>query len=558
MKNPSSNKTSKHLTPLKLFVALIPFLTGVFYEWESALVSVSLVILIIIDVIRKKKLSVDLGLPLYFSVGVILFHAISAFWAVDWGMVPLGVLKFLPLPLFVIAASQISDTDKRDLIGFLPWSGAIMTILSFGLSFVNSLRGHIIVSGRIGGFFEYPNVYAMFLLICLMIVVFNEQMKRIDWIFAIIHLAGIVLSGSRTVIALTAVTAVIFVIWVKEKKIKIISIAALSACAVLGGLFFIGKLSSLKNGSTFYGRLLYFRDALPVILKHPFGLGYYGYYYTQGQFQTGVYSVVHIHNDLLQTMLDIGWVPAILGVVMFVKALLKTDFQRKLILIMTGLHILFDFDMQFVAMAILLLSVLIPDSAIKEKTLKSGVALPVTAIAGVGVSFFAVFFGVASFLLFSKDYDAALNWYSSYTEPEMVVLSGQEDAASMEKIADHILSRNPNCSLANSAKARVCYSSGSVLDMIAYKEKAIEYSKYNLEEYLDYIDMMKVVIALYLQSEDYESASYCMKKVIEIPKKLDKISSETSSLGLKIDDRPNLLLPDDYADYISTLEEVML
>ena len=48
----------------------------------------------------------------------------------------------------------------------------------------------------------------------------------------------------------------------------------------------------------FSGRILYVQDALPLILKHPFGLGYYGYYFIQQSVQTGVYTGVNAHNEL--------------------------------------------------------------------------------------------------------------------------------------------------------------------------------------------------------------------------------------------------------------------
>ena len=548
----------KNLTPLKILVALIPFLTGVFYEWESALVSVALIILIVIYVFRNKKLTILPGLPLYFALGVVVFHAVSAFWAVDPGMMPLGVLKFLPLPLFVIAASQISDVSHKELLDLVPMSGVIMTVLSAALSFVGPLKGHVIVSGRLGGFFEYPNAFAMFLLVCLILVLFKENIKHADWIFAAVYLTGIALSGSRTVLVLTAATAVTFIIWVKDKKIKLISVAVCVIGAAVAGIYLFNKLPSLTNGSTFYGRLLYFGDALPVILKHPLGLGYYGYYYTQGEFQTGVYSVVHIHNDLLQILLDTGWIPAVLGVLMYVKAFMKAGFRNRLLLIMLGLHILFDFDMQFIAMAVILLAVVISGSDVKTKTADSRAVLPAVAAAGAGIVFFAVFFGLASFLCFTRDYSSALKVYPFYTEAEVAVLSSQKDPVEMGRIADHILSRNPNSSIANSAKARVCYSAGNVPQMIEYKEKAIAYSKYSLVEYLDYIDMMKVVISLYIQNEDYDSASFCIKKVIKAADSLERVEAGTSYFGLRIDDKPDLLLPEDYAEYVNSLRQIMV
>ena len=64
------------------------------------------------------------------------------------------------------------------------------------------------------------------------------------------------------------------------------------------------------NESTFIGRIIYFKYGLRLIAKNPFGLGYLGFYYTEQFNQTAVYSVRYIHNELLQLLLDIGWLPA--------------------------------------------------------------------------------------------------------------------------------------------------------------------------------------------------------------------------------------------------------
>ena len=193
--------------PLQVLVAVIPFLTGIFYEWQSAVLVVALLALLIVEAKKNKRVDVEFGWPLLFSICVVIFHVLTAFWAVDKGMVWLGVLKFLPLPLFVLAASR-----KEDVLKHLPLSGVVMTIASLILSPFDKLKGHITVRGRLGGFFEYPNTFAMFLLVCLILVLFKEKIKLKDWIFAAIFLAGIALSGSRTVLILTALTTLIFVI----------------------------------------------------------------------------------------------------------------------------------------------------------------------------------------------------------------------------------------------------------------------------------------------------------------------------------------------------------
>lgn len=561
----------KSITPLQILVAVLPFITGMFYEWQTALLTIALAVILVLEMIKRKKdadavltksknkknrykaatTEIEIGLPFIFAAVVVLFHIFAMIWAVDRGMALMGVVKYLPLPMFVLAANRGDDVLK-----LIPVSGVLMTIVSVALSGIDIFKGHLIVSGRIGGFFEYPNTYAMFLLVCLIIVLFKEKIRVVDWVFAAVFGAGIALSGSRTVLVLTALTGIVFIIWVKDKKIKFICLAAFVLAAVGAGVFLSHKLTSLTNFSTFYGRFLYFADALPVILKHPLGLGYYGYYYTQGSFQSGVYSIVHIHNDLLQILLDIGWIPALLGIFMAVKAFIKAEFKYKLMMIMLVLHMLFDFDMQFISMSVIFLAIAMKSSGTRKIELSPKAALASQSVISLALAGFAGYLGMASFFNYINDFETAVRIYPMYTEAQKMLLVNAQTDDEMNRIADSILSHNPNYALANSAKARVAFSSGDIVSMIDYKDKAIRANRYSLEEYLDYISMLEYSISMYVQIEDYQSAEYCIDTCLSTVKYMNSVKSGTSKLGYMIDDKPQLDLPAEYQDYIRTLENL--
>ena len=129
------------------------------------------------------------------------------------------------------------------------------------------------------------------------------------------------LTGSRTVFIFLGLTVIAFFFTLKNKKLKrnlliifggmvLVSVAVVF---ITDSVQTVGRFLTISlESSTFLGRILYYLDALPVILKHPFGLGYYGYYFSQGTFQTGVYSVAFVHNSALQFLLDVGWIPSLL------------------------------------------------------------------------------------------------------------------------------------------------------------------------------------------------------------------------------------------------------
>mgnify|MGYP000220026076 CR=1 FL=1 len=99
------------------------------------------------------------------------------------------------------------------------------------------------------------------------------------------------------------------------------------------------------------------QDALPLILKHPFGLGYYGYYFIQQSVQTGVYTVVNAHNELIQILLDAGVIPAVfMGAAVLRSVFTKrTQSRNRIVLSIMILHSLFDYDFQFLAMGFVLI-----------------------------------------------------------------------------------------------------------------------------------------------------------------------------------------------------------
>ena len=303
---------------LEILIAILPFALGIFHEWTSGILSVVLVVLIYLNSRKTKTFMIPKSSLFVAAILLPLAFLVSPLWAVDKGMTVMGFVKFLPLPLFMVLLRNYdkNDKDEEDLFRFLPLSGAIMTIMSFALGLIFPKEGYFLVSGRLAGFFQYPNTFALFLLVALALMLLKGgKLSKIDLICAPVLLIGIILSGSRTVFILLFLFIIYYVIIAKEKKYKIMAgISALLVCAgagvyvlVTGNTDTVGRfLTTSLSSSTFVGRFLYFKDVFPQIIRHPLGLGYMGYFYSQPSFQTGVYTVNHVHNDLLQILIDIG------------------------------------------------------------------------------------------------------------------------------------------------------------------------------------------------------------------------------------------------------------
>lgn len=540
---------------LEWALLLCPFLFGLFFPWGSALVSVAFSLFLFL-LLRQNRLSVSVSPVFLASCSIVLFHLGGILWGTDRGMALVGAVQFLPLPLFVLLVEQLQTDARVNLLHRIPYAASVMVVLSFLLSRVVSLEGWFLVAGRQAGFFQYPNTYAVYLLFAVVLVLFGTPLRFGMFPWLIILFAGIVLSGSRIVFVFLLAVLVVYLFHEKDRG-KRFGVIGLGIVTVLGSVLYViltGNRSSIGRfltvsftASEFLGRLLYARDALPVILRHPLGLGYTGYRWLQGSFQTGVYSVQHVHNEFLQLLLDVGWVPAGLFLWALLRGLRSPQggFCRRMLLAVLVLHCLLDFDTQFVSVAMLLFLVMGTEPA----AVRPVKAPRIAAGALIIVSLLSLWIGAASFFYYLRKPSVAVKIDPGYTAA-LVDLLPSASEEEMGALADRILRLNQSVAIAHDAKARSDFSSGSFSGMSEHKQAAIWLAKYNLMEYLDYFDLLRYSHEIYLQQGDAESAQHCLELISQIPSELEDVKSHTSSLGLMILEQPELDIPDEYSDWL--------
>lgn len=541
---------------LEWIILLSPFLFGGYFPWTSSLISIALIVLLVrimhCGTFRKSASPVFLT-----AAAIVLFHLAGMLWGTDRGMALVGAIQFLPLPLFVLAVEQLQPEQRGMLIHKMPYAAGIMVILSFCLSRIPLLESWFLTLGRQGGFFQYPNTYAVYLLLAVVLVLFGGSLRFGPLPWLIVLVLGIAFSGSRTVTALLFPVLIVYLFWEKSRKRRVV-VLGLFALLLAGGAVYviitgnythIGRLLTTTLHSTeLLSRAVYVQDALPVIFRHPLGLGYAGYHWLQGSFQTSLYSVRFVHNELLQLMLDVGWIPALL----FLWALYRAfrsgtgGFLRKLLLSVLCLHCLLDFDTQFVSIALLLFLWLDaePQASRSLKNPHLGI-LPL-----LGAALLSLWIGLSSFASYTGNLSAAVRIYPGNTQA-MADLLPECSEQELEPLADRILRLNDSVALAHDAKARTLFSSGSITGMREHKLEAIHLAKYYLPEYLDYFDYLRYSYDLYLQQGDQSSAQWCLDQLREIPEMLEDVKSNTSRLGWMIGDLLSLDLPKDYVKWLS-------
>ena len=530
---------------------------GGFHEYTACLFGLLLAALLIWYLAANPRLELKKNSALLAVFSAVVLYGVNALWAVDPGMALIGFFKFLPVLLFVVLL-QLGG-GKALLIGILPEIMAVMAVLSAVGSVIPGLESFFLVADRLAGFLQYPNTFALLLLVSQLIVVSRKRLTVRNCVVFAVLLLGILYSGSRTVFLLTvgANLVLAFLVTKGKKRLALLCAVVGAAIAVVAAALLTGsdvlgrflRFSFLE--STFAGRLLYFWDAIPLILKHPFGIGYWGYYYAQQSVQTGVYSTAFVHNDFLQMMLDVGWIPCVCLVVAMVKSAISknTPLVHKVILGVLFLHSCFDFDLQYLSAFFVLLLFLDHGG---EKTLvfrKTG-GLKGT-LAGLGLA--SVYIGVALLLPQLGLHQQARTMYPWNTVNNTVLLTKATNLQEGNSLADEILEQNDQVNLAYSMRARYAYSTGDFRLLMDTKKEIFERFPFQYAEYEEYCRMLVMGISLYEQSGDEASAQICREELISTRKAVEALADRQSLLGKVIKDQPTTKLPEDLNTYIDEL-----
>ena len=178
----------------------------------------------------KKQLAVLLSVFLWFGI--------TCFYAIDRAMAFVGVIKMLPLPLGYLFFMQFSDETRQKATGYIAHIGCFMVLAGILALPFPALKEQLWQVGRLGGFFQYSNTCALYLLagravICNQWMVKSENPKKkngdqqctvkrdkIQILEGIVLLAGLLLTGSRGVMLLFFGYLIWFIRHLSSQKAK--------------------------------------------------------------------------------------------------------------------------------------------------------------------------------------------------------------------------------------------------------------------------------------------------------------------------------------------------
>ena len=546
---------NKQIPPgIRYLFWFLPFLAGGFHTYLTVFTAGILLLSLLRTVFKKRQLKITCNLTTLTLLVIVLGYCVTPVWAADKGMAPFGIIRYLPVLLLALLLMQYPARQKACFRELLPLCAAAMTVAGWILWLVPGGKDFVVLNGRLSGFLQYPNTFAAFALTGLAVMGAKAQKTSCDRWICMVLISGVILSGSRTGVLLLFFLPL--AIAALHKKVPLTVLFLLTAAAGLGAYLLTKNGTQItflgRDIGSFFVRVLYYKDALPVIADHPFGLGYLGYRALETTFQTSRYTVSFVHSGILQLLLDIGWIPALLFVTVILKNLFSphTEPADKLVLLMLSAHAAVDFDLQFFLFWAILLLCLDLESG---KLCYLKISPPVGAAAAAALLLIFTWLGAGDFLYQRGNHDAALKLTPFHTDALASAMRETSDPEELDHLADKILSLNPAHALAYSAKANAAFARGQIPEMMRYKETAIRLTPYTLAEYCDYIEKLYTVLELCIRNADQESAVYCFQKLLAVPQMMDAVAAGTDPLAYRTGNNSSLVLPDPYRYLIDEL-----
>lgn len=308
---------------------------------------------------------------------------------------------------------------------------------------------------------------------------------------ALLLLFGIVATGSRSgLIALVVWTVFLLVRRQQVRRIlPILGITALMVGALVlwnhGWVF--ARFLKEESLSTVWGRLLYDKDGIRLLLQRPLGVGYLGWFYLQRMIQTGVYNVRYVHNDWLQIALDYG-VPSALALLALLIWRLRKGVLCPAAAVCIALHCLLDPDMEFQCLVLFWILMLTPNTEVPAYPLRH----PLIPCLFAWVAVLLVLPRTMADISDHFGGNLAV-WLSpldtEYATQEMLQATTLPQAA---ECARAILSRNAFVPVAWQILAEDALSRGAYEDMATAQRQAVLLLKYDQAVYDEAMDRLQM------------------------------------------------------------------
>lgn len=483
-------------------------------------------------------------------------------YGIDRGMSMVGAAKVLTILVFAVLIRQFDMNVQKDFLNQIPILATIMTIVSM-ITWITPIRTYFFQAGRLGGFFQYSNTFALYLLLAFIVLCYQQQWEKKEYIEMFILTAGILATGSRMVFILWICNLLYFALKKKEKRNIFLCLVLFVIALTMIGVIVSGSyqntgryLTIFTSNSTLWGRIIYAVDGIKILLKHPLGMGYMGYYYLQPSMQSAAYITRFVHNDLLQIGLDAGILPMLLVAAWIIKELAghKISKIQKHLLIIMGLHSLFDFDLQFLAVSILFI-LCMKTTAENENMIEDKKRFPI--VGAITIVSMIIFIWLGSSLIMEQTgkYEQAQKIMPWLTSAKIKQLSKETRPEKAQQLADDLIHENGKIAQAYGIKAQIEYEQKDYDAMIKNQRLQIENQKYNQSYYEDYIKKLSVILSEEQEAGNTQGMKKYLKELLWISDKIEQVNDQTSKMAVHLKDDSKVELEENYQTYLEQIKE---
>ena len=555
---------------MEVMLAVVLLLSGGFYDYSAMVLGALLCVAAFLKLSGSNAVRHYISMPVIF----ILWQIPVSLWAIDRYQALVGFLRLFPILIWMWLCSQSEFVDRDRIMSFIPYSGAIMTVVGIVTLITGVFKDRLWMADRFGGTFQYANTCALYLLLGIIVITAlltdegtDKKHRIIAKRISLKHIVlaflifGLLLTGSRSMI-------IIAIIWgiyksARNKSVRLPFFAAVGISVILGGLYAyitgnmqnVGRIfTSLSHASTFFGRLLYMKDGIRIILKHPQGLGYRGYYYVQPFCQNGVYDVRFVHNDYLQAALDAGLIPALLLIIWLIVMIIKgrTFKECRELLAVTLISSFFDIHLQYEL--ILMIAVMCFDLSSDRMTdfftgHSFGKYTGTQRTEGkviyglIFAAFMALTIPFAAYRL--GNYEIMLKAFPHDTEAEIGILTTTDDADRASNLAMDVISHNQYIATAYRHLAFTAMMNNDFEAVLDNMDEVVKLNRYHLNEYALYdtiLDGMSTAIVSGQINAEPEKEGELLERVEntkeELPHRLMSLKETTDPLAYKLRDVP--------------------
>lgn len=509
---------------------LVPFIYGGFYDWIIFAMAVIWQVCLLYIAIQNKKIILPEKTICIIVTGIMLCYVGTVFYGIDSGMSELGLIKVIALLQFLLLVEQIQYEERIELLEQIPMIASVMAVISM-ISYITPWKHTFFQASRLGGFFQYSNTFALYLLIGIIVLLYEKKKDKLWYIKLYILTTAVLFTGSRIVFFLMIIGIVI-----------------------TGSYQNMGRyLTIFTHNSTLWGRILYQIDGLKMLLKRPAGLGYRGYYFLQPSVQSAAYTTKFVHNDFLQIGLDGGMIAMILAVILFIQSIYEKSSQdlQKHLLVIIAIHSCLDFNLQFLSIGMIVI-VCMQCKEKKELQLKKIKIFCLLTFVGFVLSLRA---GIGTSLEYQGKYKQALKIMPELTTARMKQLSKETDKNQAEESADKLIHSNKRISQAYGVKAEIAYGENNYNAMVRYKRQEIKNRKYDIAVYEDYIDKLACILQEKQADSDTKGMKQYLEELLWIQQYIEKINTQTNPIANHLKDELILQFDSNYQNYLEQIRD---